>query len=300
VLTGLGEPRGLFISPDGQWVGFFDSTSSLKKVSITGGPAVTIASVDGTGPRGASWSDSGQIVFASDNSGTTGLQLVPASGGEVTVVTKVDPSSGDDHWWPEFLPGGQAVLFTVWPAGDSADNAQIAVLDLASGEQKVFIRGGSHAHYVASGHLIYGIAGTLRAVPFDLNRLEVAGDPVPVLEGVSMSRGSVNGGIARDGTLVYLPGAAGPAERTLVWVDRQGREESLKVPERAYAYARLSLDGARIALDARQDQNDIWIWDLSRETMTRLTFDPGLNRNRSRLMEERCCSPRAGLLTTSA
>jgi serine/threonine-protein kinase len=151
VLSGLGAPRGVFISPDGQWIGFFDGTGLLKKVAITGGPPVTIAPADGTGPRGASWGPDGTIIFATA-ANTTGLQRVSAAGGEPTVLTKPDREHGElDHVWPEFLPGGKAVLFTITPAGGNIENAQVAVLDLQTGTSKVLIRGGSHAHYVPTG-----------------------------------------------------------------------------------------------------------------------------------------------------
>ena len=107
VLSGLGAPRGVFISPDGQWVGFFDGVSLLKKVAITGGPPVTIARVDGVTPRGATWGPDGTIIFAT-NAPATGLQRVSAAGGEPTVLTKPDRERGErDHLWPEFLPGGK-------------------------------------------------------------------------------------------------------------------------------------------------------------------------------------------------
>ena len=155
------------------------------------------------------------------------------------------------------------------------ENAQIAVLDLTTREQKILIRGGSHARYVPTGHLVYGVGGTLRAVAFDLRRLEVVGTPVPVLEQVMTTAAGAHMSISDDGTLVYVPGGvqAAPA-RTLVWVDRQGREEPLKAPPRAYLYPRLSPDGTRVALDVRDQELDIWIWDLARETLTRFTFDP--------------------------
>jgi serine/threonine-protein kinase len=90
---------------------------------------------------------------------------------------------------------------------------------------------------------------------------------------------AANYGISDGGSLVYVLGAGGGTRRTLVWVDRQGREEPIEVPGRAYVYARLSPDGTRIALDIRDQENDIWIWDLARQTLARLTFDPGLNRS---------------------
>ena len=174
VLTGLGEPQGMFTSPDGQWIGFFDDVFLLKKVAITGGPSVTVCAIQGV-PRGATWSEDGTIVFAT-NAPAIGLQRVSAAGGEPTVLTKPDSERGEgDHFWPEFLPGGQAVLFTIIPADGEVENAQIAVVDLRTGTSKVLIRGGSHARYVPTGHLVYGATGALRAVAFDLGRLQVVG-----------------------------------------------------------------------------------------------------------------------------
>ena len=168
VLTGLGAPRGVFFSPDGQWIGFADGTA-LKKVAITGGPAVTICSFDAA-PRGATWGPDGTIVFATNNV-ATGLFRVSEGGGKPTVLTKPNRERGEaDHLWPELLPGGQAVLFTITTTGGTT-TAQVAVLDLRTGAQKIVVRGGSHAHYVESGHLVYAAAGTLRAVRFDLKRL---------------------------------------------------------------------------------------------------------------------------------
>ena len=135
--------------------------------------------------------------------------------------------------------------------------------------------------YAASGHLVYGAAGTLRAVGFDLDTLTIRGSAVPVVERVvTKATGAANFAMSRDGSLVYESGdVAGCAERTLVWVDRQGREEVIAAaPKRSYAYPRISPDGTRVALDIRDQENDIWVWDLTRPNLTRLTFDPGFNR----------------------
>ena len=132
-----------------------------------------------------------------------------------------------------------------------------------------------------SGHLVYAAAGTLRAVAFDLDRLEAIGTPIPVLpQVVTLPTGTAEFDVARDGTLVYVAGGAGAAPaRTLVWVDRQGHEEAIKAaPARAYVTPRLSPDGTRVALDIRDQENDIWVWDFARETLTRVTSDPGLDR----------------------
>jgi Tol biopolymer transport system component len=113
-------------------------------------------------------------------------------------------------------------------------------------------------------------------VPFDLGRLEVTGPPIPVLEGVvTKNSGAADFALARDGTLVYLSGSgATAARRTLAWVDRMGREEPLPAPERTYVYPRISPDGTRVALYINDQERDIWTWDFTRQTLTRLTFDP--------------------------
>ena len=177
---------------------------------------------------------------------------------------------------PQMLPGGEAVLYTLGTAGTGQwDAAQIVVEQVATGERTVVVEGGFDARYVPTGHLVYTLGGTLLAMPFDVDRLEVTGGPVPLVDGVSRAgrTGAANADIARTGALVYLPGeGTGGAIRTLVWVDRQGHEEALAAPPRAYVYLRLSPDGTRVALDTRDEENDLWIWDLRRETLTPLTF----------------------------
>ena len=272
-LTGLGPtPRGVFISPDGQWVGFVDGTT-LKKVAITGGPPATVCALEGA-PRGATWSADGTIVFATV-SPATGLQRVSASGGEPTVLTRADLERGErDHWWPEILPGGKAVLFTIARAVGESANSEIAVLDLQTGTSKVLIRGGSHAHYVPTGHLVYGVAGRLHAVAFDLARLEVAGTPALVLEGVATTAaGATEVAVAANGSLVYIPGGADLYnQRTVVSVDRQGHPSPLPgLPADSYRDVRISPDGTRLALAT---QTGLWIYDFTRATLSRPTTDP--------------------------
>ena len=272
-LARVGEAYGTFVSPDGQWVGFFEGVSSLKKVAITGGPVVTLGRPGGTA-FGASWGADDTIVFAT-NDRATGLQQIAATGGEPTVLTRPDRARGeDDHLWPEILPGGQAVLFTITATTGGRDQAQIAALDLQTGAQTVLIRGGRAARYVSSGHLVYAAAGRLHAVAFDLARLAVVGTPVMVQPEVPVP---MNGGwaVAADGTLAFVSGGAATAERGLVWVDRQGLETPIPgAPPRNYAFPRFSPDGTRLAIYIPDREIDIWLWDLARATLTRATFDP--------------------------
>lgn len=265
---------GLFLSPDRNRVGFVESTIRLKTVPIGGGPATAIAEIDGYA-RGATWVSNASIVFATA-SGTTGLQRVPDSGGEVTVLTRPDATKGElDHVWPEALPEGRAVLFTVVPSA-ATDAARIAVLDLESGEQKTLIRGGSHAHYVPTGHLIYLADGTLRAVAFDAERRVVLGTPTPLaIQPSTMPSGGAAFIAANDGTLVYSVsgGADTRAMRTLAWVDRTGHEEPLPAPARAYLHPRVSPDGTRVAVSIQAADREVWVWDIARETLQRVASD---------------------------
>jgi serine/threonine-protein kinase len=274
-----GNPRGLFVSPDGQWVGFVDGTTSLKKVAMTGGPAVTLAPIDGP-PRGATWAPDGTMIFATQAS-TTGLQRVSAAGGMPEVLTRPDRAQGEaDHLWPEILPGGGAVLYTTTARTGGLDAAQVAVLDLRTGSRKVLVRGGTHAHYVPSGHLVYAAAGALRAVAFDLARRETRGTPVPIVDQVvTTGAGGLDAVVAGDGTLAYVsgPGDVGGARRTLVWVSRQGQETAIAAPPRAYEYPRIAPDGASITFYSQDQEEDIWRWDVVRSTLTRLTFDGALD-----------------------
>jgi hypothetical protein len=294
-LRGLMAPASPFISLDGKWIGFFsrsvgnvplglgnvEAGGTLMKVSMTGGPPIALCQYQTT-PRGASWGPNNTIVFATADP-STGLLSVAAGGGEPTVLTTPDAPHGEvDHLFPSVLPGGQAVLFTI--TGNSGiDHAQVAVLDLKTGQRKTLVRGGGQAEYVGSstssrqGYLIYAAAGELRAVRFDPIRLEVLSDPVTVVDHVwTKSSGAAEFSVSH-GALAYLPGGVNEQMMThlsLVWVNRQGREEPINAPPRAYVMARLSPDGTRIALDIRDQDNDIWTWDLAHETLTRITKDP--------------------------
>jgi serine/threonine-protein kinase len=274
---------GAFVSPDGRWIGFFTPTE-LMKVSIAGGPAISIGPVTGAS-LGGSWSDDNTIVFATVDP-RTGLWRVSADGGEPTPLTTPDATEpGSDHAFPSVLPGGRAVLFTSMAAGQT-DSADVAVLDLNTGLRKTLIRGGSQAEYVdpsggtdQAGYLIYAAAGALRAVRFDPARLEVLGDPVTVVDQVMVKpTGAANYAVSRQGTLFYVPGGVSVhmSPRSLVWVDRKGHEEPINAPPRPYGVPRISPDGRLLLLGiSDREGNDTWVWDFERETLRRLTFAPG-------------------------
>jgi len=273
VLSGIDQARTPFISPESHWLGFFTTVSGeLKKVPLDGGPPITLCRINGA-PRGASWGSDNNIVFATSDQ-STGLLSVPAGGGEPKVLTKPDHAKGEiDHLYPFVLPGARAVLFTVARGQQTTGNEQIAVLDLKTGQWRTLIDGGSYAEYVDPGYIVYGAAGTLRAVRFDPSRLEVLSDPVPVVERATTTvQGAAEFALSRSGSLVYVPGNVGAgSSRSLVWINRQGKEETINAPPRLYAAARISPDGTRLALEIRDQEYNIWIWDLARRTLTRLT-----------------------------
>lgn len=283
VVVFTGQPSGPFVSPDSQWIGFIDHLTNWKKVAITGGAAITLATLPtSNGPAGATWASQDTVIVGSE-SVTTGLQRVAAGGG-VTVLTRPDKAHAELwHMYPEMLPGGRAVLFTIMPLTGGLGAAVVAALDLDTRQIKVLVRGGSDARYVPSGHLVYATpaspgAVTLQAVRFDLGRLEVVGTAVPVVPEVmtTVPAGS-SAVVAENGTLAYVRVGRGTANaaRTLVWLDRDGRETALGAPPRAYLYPRLSPEGARIAVRAVDQERDIWVWHLTRPTLTRVTSDPG-------------------------
>jgi serine/threonine-protein kinase len=273
---------GVFFSPDSRWLGYF-TPAELKKVPVAGGPPITLGPVSGAS-LGASWGDDNTIVFATSDP-HTGLWRVSADGGQPTALTTPDATQpGTDHGFPSVLPGGRGVLLTITVAGQ-ADKAEVAVLDLKTGQRKTLIRGGSQAEFVdpsggtgQGGYLIYAAAGTLRAIRFDPDRLEVLGDPVTVVEQVmTKPTGAANYAASQQGTLFYVPSGVSVqmSPRSLVWVDRKGREEPINAPLRAYGTPRISPDGTRLLLGINdRDGNDTWIWDFERETLRRVTFAP--------------------------
>jgi len=265
-----------FFSPDAQWLGFVDQgdQTQIRKVSILGGPPVFVTRAPAQ-VVGCAWT-SGGIVFGVRQGP---LQVVGDGGGEPTALTTLE---GNEtlHAWPEEVPGTQVVLFVAGTAGGARLEGKIAALDRRTGRVVRFNLAGTHPHWVGSGHLVYATTdGSLRAVAFDPAALEVRGTPVPVLDSVGVkTSGAANFDISHNGHLVFSASGESTARRTLTWVDRAGRETPIAAPPRNYFYVRVSPDGSRLSLDARDEEQDIWIWDLRRESLTRLTDKAGTDQ----------------------
>ena len=264
-----------FFSPDGKWVGF-TTREELKKVPITGGTPIALCDVQRS--RGATWTVNDVVVFAP--TGTSPLHKVSAAGGESQPVTVFDEERGDlSHRWPFALPDGQSVIYTVGHRGmTSADEAVIAVANIETGESKTLIEGGYNARYVPSGHLVYIRDATLFAATFDPQRLELTGSPAPIVQGIVVSDGpgGAQYSFSNNGTLAYVGGVIEVPTYPVVWVDREGELSNLWNTEASYAAPALSPDGKHLALSVLRDDNwDVWVYDVEREVATRLTFHDG-------------------------
>jgi serine/threonine-protein kinase len=276
-LPGIASVRGPFFSPDGEWIAYFQG-GDLKKVAFHGGPSVTICSKCADGNRGATWGTHDVIAFASLG-GTGGIRQVPAAGGDSVSLTTPDRTAGElAHLWPQFMPGNDAILFTISVGG--VEGTRIVWRNVKTGQQEILASGGSQPHYVTSGHVMYGVAGTLRAIGFDPARHVVTGSAVPVVERVlTKPSGAADFSVSRNGSLVYTSGDPQSTGQRMAWIDRQGHEEAIDAPPKGYLYLRLSPDGRKVALDVRDQQNDIWIWDFERRVLTRLTTDPSMDQS---------------------
>ena len=269
---GQERPYQPFFSPDGDWVGFV-TPATLRKIPITGGTSIKLCDVNLS--RGATWGPDGTIVFAA-NPGS-GLSIVPDAGGEPQPLTELDSERSEaTHRWPQFLPGGEQVLFTSHTSASGFESARIEIVELATGERQVVHQGGTYGRYVDSGHLVYLTKGALFAVPFDLGRLETTGAAAPVVQAVG---GSPEGGayydVSSSGQLAFTAGGGSSGRQILpVWADREGQVEPWGTQEQDFRGPRFSPDGKFLAVGiATEGNTDIWVYDMEREVPSRLTFD---------------------------
>jgi serine/threonine-protein kinase len=267
---GVREP---VFSPDGVSIAFYAvADQTLKRATVTGDTVTTICQADS--PTGISWGPDG-IVFGQ---GRRGIMRVSADGGTPEVLVRV--KDGEVAQSPQILPGGQLVLFTLatGTARDRSDRAHIVVQSLKSGARKTLIEGGSDARYAPTGHLVYALSGSLYAVPFDAQRLEVKGAPFPIVEGVSRDTAGVTGAanfeFSSTGSLVYVRGpVSASALLDIGLMDRKGKVVPLGLPPGTYEWPRVSPDGKRLAVASDDDKEaSIWIYDLNgTRAMQRLT-----------------------------
>ena len=265
-----------FFSRDGTWLGFF-SGRQIKKVPLAGGASVSIARINSG--RGASWGDDDTIVVAPDyNVGLSSVSSIGGIGGEGgeldPLTTAFREARENSHRLPFVLPGSRAVLFTMGSADIlSYSEARIEVVERDTGERSTLIEGGTSPHFVATGHLVYAREGDLYGVLFDLERLEIRGTSVKVLEGVrtAATNGVAPFAVSDNGTLAYIPGGETLAERKVVMVDRAGNAQSLPVEPGPFTNPRLSPDGSQLILTSQHALHQLWVYDLARNILTRFS-----------------------------
>jgi eukaryotic-like serine/threonine-protein kinase len=260
-----------FFSPDGRWIAFI-AGGKLKKISVEGGKAITLC--DAPNPRGASWGEDGNIVFAPEN--RVALSRVSSNGGDPKPATQLDTKTGEiTNRYPQVLPGGEAFLFHSRTPQLNNEEATVYVQPTKAGPSKLLVTGGYYAHYLPSGHLVYMRQGTLYAAPMDLKRLELTGPAVPVVDDVRSGGGPGVAGngyayfdFTRTGTLVYVA-ADEITEQSLFWLDAAGALAPIPAPPGRYTHVRMSPDGGRLALLAHESTGtSISIYELAQNRMS--------------------------------
>ena len=271
VLPGTEGGRQPFFSTDGQWIGY-RTGGTISKISVQGGAPVILATASDQ-DTGGDWDREGNIVAALTHA--SALSLIPAVGGPARPLTKL--SLGEQtHRWPQFLPGGN-ILFTQSGSGSGMEGANLAIADRKTGAHKIVLRGGFHGRYVG-GYLLYMHQGALFAVRFDLAKQEMQGSAVPLAEDVAADSLSGDGHFQFSGppdgagTLVYLIGKATSQQYPVTLLDGPDQGRQL-IPPGSYFNPAFSPDGRRLALVVGPQNTDIFVYDLARDTMTRLTSD---------------------------
>jgi predicted Ser/Thr protein kinase len=273
------DPLEPVFSPESREIAYFVPGSgatpgSLRKISVTGGAAQTLCPA--SQPWGVTWKH-GLIAFGQSSAGQNEIDAVSESGGAVRRLVSLGAKEGRaiEPWLDD---DGRHLLFVILPptaavASTPDDAAEIVWQDLNDGRRTPLIRGGTSPQILPTGHLLYVHDSTLLVAAFDRTRVAVGG-PVPVVEGVNETLISWAGqfGVSRTGTLVYSPGRSSGDPRELVWVDRQNREQRIAAPPHAYLHPRVSPDGKKIAVDAVDEESDIWVWHDER--LSKLTFGP--------------------------
>jgi serine/threonine-protein kinase len=290
-LPGGEEAHQPFFAPDGEHVGFITIGRALRVASLSGEPTVTL--VDSGIVRGSgSWGTDGFIYITGGNVGieagvTAGIVRIPASGGDLEVITRLDTVQGEvGHTFPETLPGGRGVLFTISRLRlYTAEDEAIAVVDLATGTHRILLEG-VQARWSPTGHILVVQAdGRLVAVPFDEQRLEPTGSAVPLLDGVRVDGlGSADLALSSNGRLVYGAGTSeAGAELLMQWTGRDGQTRVVDTTWSGFFLnPSVSPNQTMMAVQIGIPPSaEVWVKQLDRGPFSRLTFDGGFSGNPS-------------------
>jgi serine/threonine protein kinase len=258
-------------SPDGRWLAFF-AAGKLKKIALDGGTPVVIA--DGiTSPKGLTWGTDHNIYYAPSFS--SGIVRISDGGGTPQAVTKLQADKGElADFSPDLLPDGKTLLFTAF-SGGNLDEGTLVAQKIGSDQRKVIVAKGADAHFFAPNHLLYMTAGNLLAVEFDPAKQETTGSPTVVVQDVQPATGSAQYDVSGNGTLIYINGGKQAVENNLVLAEHDAKVQPLPVKPNLYESPRFSPDGKMLALTVRLPDPDIWVYDIERGALRRITFAPG-------------------------
>ena len=268
-------------SPDGTSIFFFEAEQQLQKIGLNGGVPLLVSQLDGveSSRRGLAWTPFNSIFVSAARGG---LKEIPFDGGAIRNVTLLDTTRHErTHRWPQVLPNGKAVIFTVGTdeSPDYYESATIQAFEFSSKKRTLLVKGASSARYSPTGHLLYTRSGDLYAVPFDQDALAITGNSVRMIQGLAgdPTTGAMHYALSDNGTLVYVPGNAGNVRTTLVRFKPDGSQQTLPAPEQPYLVPKVSPDGKRIAAAIGSiSESDIFIYDIAENTLSKFTFG-GLN-----------------------
>ena len=267
-IPGTNDAFQPLFSPDGEWVAF-ESPAKFRKVRLDGSAPITIT--EASSANGADWTSQDEIVVGSEGR-KRGLSRVSSAGGDLVEFVKPNTAKGEtDYLWPIALPNGKAVVFTIWTG--TLGLARLASASLDGGDVSYLDIKGIRPLAVVDGKLIYvQVDGAVMAVGIDASGRHVSGNPIPVLDPVSVIAGNNgNSGIfvSPGGSLIT---SRGGTKSQLSWIARDGKVTPVAKEERNYSDPRLSPDGHRIAVVVgEQDKTDIWTYDMQTGTFSRLT-----------------------------
>ncbi len=267
-IKGTENGFGPFLSPDGASLAF-TADGRLKKLSLAGGLPQTFGSAPGF--RGGAWRADGTVFFTPLE--FSGLWTASVAGGNAESLEPPHAAAGElVLCLPKLLPGGKSLLFTAFLGGKAA---RVGLYETATDKSKILLEDANNAHYLRSGHLVFGRGNEIWAAAFDPARSEIVGSPQKMIEGV-WAGGFFHSTLfsaSENGVLAYAPAGAQSEGRSLSWVDRDGRETPITREQRAYATPRLSPDGKSILVRIAEDTTDIWSYEIERGALTRLTSD---------------------------
>jgi serine/threonine-protein kinase len=286
-IAGTEGAVGPFLSPHGDWIGFW-ADNKVKKVPLAGGPAVTICDAPSqAGLFGATWGDHDTIVFSTrfgPNSASGGLMKVSAAGGAPQPLTTPDRDNQErQHLLPAWLPDERALLYTVATRADLSSGTRIVAQTMMSGERHLVVEEGTDPRYLPTGHVLYMKSGVLMAAPFDAATRQVTGPAVALLDGVMHALNAANGNsetgagqvaVSASGLLAYVRGGIYPdVKAQMIWVDRRGTEAPLNEAPGPVLLPRISPDNQRVVFARGRTASRVrepWIYDVRRDASVRL------------------------------